>query len=230
MNRNSTYHRLKHVPEFKALQGWRSELIQKKKVSFTWGRTLAEVQAHFDAAQIAYKKWKAENPDQFLKRPKKPPGEKKVRTKKIDPRTPEQIESARQLQSQNVFIGEQRKIARAEYNEFMAQWTKKWAHLGYGKRKEGKKKGWKRRADLIQATKNPKEARAMKRQIDLIMNQPCSCYWCGTKLRYGTVDHIIPLAKGGKHIASNICAACYDCNAKKSDRTPEEAGLEATLL
>lgn len=34
-----------------------------------------------------------------------------------------------------------------------------------------------------------------------------------------TIDHIIPLAKGGSHTPENVQAACARCNVRKSDRT-----------
>lgn len=37
-----------------------------------------------------------------------------------------------------------------------------------------------------------------------------------------TVDHILPVALGGTRHRSNLAAACEECNADKSDRTPAE--------
>lgn len=50
------------------------------------------------------------------------------------------------------------------------------------------------------------------------------CAYCGT---YGanTVDHVIPQSKGGRSSWMNLVAACKECNNKKRDRTPEEAGM-----
>lgn len=53
------------------------------------------------------------------------------------------------------------------------------------------------------------------------------CQYCGTEKPRGvlTVDHIIPRSRGGKNTFTNIVAACKECNSKKGDRTPEEAGM-----
>ena len=38
-------------------------------------------------------------------------------------------------------------------------------------------------------------------------------------LRQPTIDHIIPLSKGGAHIRDNCQAMCRSCNSKKSNKT-----------
>lgn len=49
------------------------------------------------------------------------------------------------------------------------------------------------------------------------------CYWCGIECaKSATVDHYTPLAKGGKHEASNLVIACRPCNAKKNAKDPYE--------
>lgn len=47
------------------------------------------------------------------------------------------------------------------------------------------------------------------------------CVWCGKKvfLGYeGTVDHFIPLKKGGTNDLANLVLMCHDCNQKKGSR------------
>jgi 5-methylcytosine-specific restriction endonuclease McrA len=54
------------------------------------------------------------------------------------------------------------------------------------------------------------------------------CVYCGKELtdKKATIDHIIPTSRGGKNDFMNTCCACYACNNKKNDRTPEEAGMK----
>jgi 5-methylcytosine-specific restriction endonuclease McrA len=54
-----------------------------------------------------------------------------------------------------------------------------------------------------------------------------TCMYCGEVFHPSklTLDHIIPRAQGGKDTWSNLVAACGDCNRRKADRTPEEAGM-----
>ena len=40
-----------------------------------------------------------------------------------------------------------------------------------------------------------------------------------------TVDHILPLSRGGKNTWSNTACACFACNHRKGNRLPGEAGL-----
>jgi 5-methylcytosine-specific restriction endonuclease McrA len=47
------------------------------------------------------------------------------------------------------------------------------------------------------------------------------CAYCG-RLEKLTIDHIIPVTKGGTNYIWNICLACDRCNKSKNNRTPEE--------
>jgi len=50
------------------------------------------------------------------------------------------------------------------------------------------------------------------------------CYYCGKEVPENklTMDHLIPLIKGGKSVKSNIVPACKDCNHKKKYMLPLE--------
>lgn len=41
-----------------------------------------------------------------------------------------------------------------------------------------------------------------------------------------SVDHVIPVTRGGSNEISNLVTACVPCNNFKNNRTPEEAGLD----
>jgi 5-methylcytosine-specific restriction endonuclease McrA len=53
------------------------------------------------------------------------------------------------------------------------------------------------------------------------------CQYCRRQLptQKLTYDHVIPVARGGGKNWENIVTSCVDCNRKKANRTPEEAGL-----
>ena len=41
-----------------------------------------------------------------------------------------------------------------------------------------------------------------------------------------TLDHILPESRGGPFAWDNLVACCVECNRKKDDRTPDEAGMK----
>lgn len=51
-----------------------------------------------------------------------------------------------------------------------------------------------------------------------------TCQYCGSSKRL-TLDHVMPLSRGGQHTWNNVVTACEKCNQRKSDRTPSEAGM-----
>jgi 5-methylcytosine-specific restriction endonuclease McrA len=67
-----------------------------------------------------------------------------------------------------------------------------------------------RRARLRQAT----IAQVTTRDIRKLMHS--RCIYCGSAENI-TVDHVIPLARGGSHSIGNLTSACKTCNSKKRD-------------
>ncbi|PWU46103.1 HNH endonuclease [Micromonospora globispora] len=49
------------------------------------------------------------------------------------------------------------------------------------------------------------------------------CAYCDASA--STIDHILPRSSGGRNTWKNTTAACYECNQRKGDRTPAEAGM-----
>ncbi len=59
--------------------------------------------------------------------------------------------------------------------------------------------------------------------LALLVAADYRCVYCGVKSDRLTQDHVIPLALGGPHTASNIVPACSRCNKRKwikTDWTP----------
>lgn len=52
-----------------------------------------------------------------------------------------------------------------------------------------------------------------------------TCQYCGAHSNDLTLDHVLPRSRGGATSWENVVACCRRCNAKKRDRTPEEAGM-----
>lgn len=51
------------------------------------------------------------------------------------------------------------------------------------------------------------------------------CQFCGRSDLPLTVDHVFPVSRGGEESWENLVCACVDCNNRKGDRTPDEAGM-----
>ncbi|MBF0441105.1 MAG: HNH endonuclease [Oligoflexales bacterium] len=54
--------------------------------------------------------------------------------------------------------------------------------------------------------------------------QSTVCYYCNTELdsKTATMDHIVPLSRGGRSRRGNVVPSCKTCNTKKRDLTPVE--------
>jgi 5-methylcytosine-specific restriction endonuclease McrA len=64
-------------------------------------------------------------------------------------------------------------------------------------------------------------------KINVCQRDGFTCQYCGNKLPMSQLnyDHVIPRSQGGKTVWTNIVTACYTCNSKKANRTPEQAGM-----
>lgn len=87
---------------------------------------------------------------------------------------------------------------------------------------------WKRKnRGLATAYENARRARKkqagifviLPKEIKRILNSKCVS--CGTHDRIG-FDHIIPLARGGRHSVGNLQPMCTSCNSSKNDKTMME--------
>ena len=54
------------------------------------------------------------------------------------------------------------------------------------------------------------------------------CHYCGREVGADalTMDHVIPLARGGKSVKSNVVPCCKDCNSNKKTALAVEAILD----
>lgn len=53
------------------------------------------------------------------------------------------------------------------------------------------------------------------------------CLYCGRRHHRAalTRDHVQPVSKGGRDVWENVVTACVQCNSRKGDRTPQQAGM-----
>lgn len=73
----------------------------------------------------------------------------------------------------------------------------------------------------------PQQTRALSRK-NILLRDHNTCQFCGHMFSASelTLDHVVPRSRGGRSSWENLVASCYQCNNRKGDRTPEEAGLE----
>lgn len=59
---------------------------------------------------------------------------------------------------------------------------------------------------------------------NVMVRDSFTCMYCGSKSQL-TIDHVVPVSKGGKTTFENCVTACQPCNNKKNDRTLSEARM-----
>lgn len=54
--------------------------------------------------------------------------------------------------------------------------------------------------------------------------EPGVCYYCRCRVGAAalTMDHIVPLGRGGRSLRGNVVPACKDCNRRKRSLVPVE--------
>lgn len=78
---------------------------------------------------------------------------------------------------------------------------------------------------LLQSVSRKKAVRFSR--MNVLTRDDWTCQYCGRRLptRKLNYDHVTPRSQGGKTVWENIVTACYPCNDRKRDRTPQQAGM-----
>jgi len=73
----------------------------------------------------------------------------------------------------------------------------------------------------------PQQTRALSRK-NILLRDRYTCQFCARQFSSSelTLDHVLPRSRGGPTSWENLVACCYECNNRKGDRTPEEAGIQ----
>lgn len=79
---------------------------------------------------------------------------------------------------------------------------------------------------LLEYRRIPLQTRALSRK-NILMRDRHTCQYClksgaGANL---TLDHVVPRSRNGESTWENLVACCHECNNRKGNRTPEEAGM-----
>jgi len=80
---------------------------------------------------------------------------------------------------------------------------------------------------LLEYRRIPQQSRALSRKNILMRNRyTCQyCLKCPPSIDL-TLDHVVPRSRHGESTWENLVACCHQCNNRKGNRTPEEAGLK----
>lgn len=64
-----------------------------------------------------------------------------------------------------------------------------------------------------------------ERKVQVWKRDNYVCYYCGKRnLQRPTIDHVVPVSKGGSSEFFNLVTACYSCNNAKGDLLPTDGG------
>ncbi len=61
--------------------------------------------------------------------------------------------------------------------------------------------------------------------MGLFLSHSYSCYYCGkqsTDPKEMTLDHVVPMSRGGDNHISNCVPACWDCNLSKGNKSEKQ--------
>lgn len=75
--------------------------------------------------------------------------------------------------------------------------------------------------------KSKRKALSQKTRFEVFKRDQFTCQYCGRKAPDVVlqVDHIVPVANGGKNDILNLVTSCVDCNSGKSDRKLDDASV-----
>ncbi len=79
---------------------------------------------------------------------------------------------------------------------------------------------------LKKFVKRPYRQRVAFNRKNVFRRDDHRCQYCGVKSSDLTLDHVLPRSRKGSTSWDNVVACCHRCNAKKRDRTPEEANMK----
>lgn len=65
-------------------------------------------------------------------------------------------------------------------------------------------------------------------RTNLYARDEYTCQYCLSRFpeKDLTLDHVVPVVRGGRKTWDNIVTACMRCNQKKGDRAPEQVGMQ----
>ncbi|KAK9079206.1 hypothetical protein SSX86_000876 [Deinandra increscens subsp. villosa] len=77
---------------------------------------------------------------------------------------------------------------------------------------------------LLQVVKRRRIISTLSRK-NVFARDNFSCQYCSSTANL-TIDHVLPMSRGGEWEWENLVTACLSCNSKKGQKTPEEANMK----
>uniref|UniRef100_A0A1J3HCP0 HNH nuclease domain-containing protein n=1 Tax=Noccaea caerulescens TaxID=107243 RepID=A0A1J3HCP0_NOCCA len=77
---------------------------------------------------------------------------------------------------------------------------------------------------LLQVVKRRRVKNTLSRK-NILLRDDYTCQYCSSRENL-TIDHVIPISRGGNWTWQNLVAACSRCNSKKGQKTVEEAHMK----
>lgn len=77
---------------------------------------------------------------------------------------------------------------------------------------------------LLQVVKRRRIKQSLSRK-NILFRDSYTCQYCSSKENL-TIDHVLPISRGGEWTWENLVAACSRCNFRKGQKTLEEANMK----
>ena len=81
-----------------------------------------------------------------------------------------------------------------------------------------------RTEDSVRSSSRPKSKDLRRKRLHLIEKYGMQCFWCSAALTTQTltIDHYIPLSRGGSNKIKNLRLSCRICNQNRGNALPSE--------
>ena len=120
-------------------------------------------------------------------------------------------------------VSEAARKHREENAEKIREYYRQWYAANSEKKRESVKLYRQDRPDQYRGYRHTRRVRLAEGECSLTNAQweevklryKHKCAYCGKKPEKLTMDHVIPISKGGSHSADNIVPACLTCNCSK---------------
>ncbi|XP_031504035.1 uncharacterized protein LOC116266796 isoform X2 [Nymphaea colorata] len=82
--------------------------------------------------------------------------------------------------------------------------------------------------NLLQVVKRRRVQKHLSRK-NIFFRDGFTCQYCSSRDNL-TIDHVLPISRGGQWTWENLVTACAKCNSRKGKKTVEEAGMKLNRI